>query len=99
MQRPFKELCNNPTVGKHVPTSKLVFESNVLTTKNFPYVCHFVSVLSRFVFLVLFHLDIELHEPEAQVPEADVSRYGFGMLQPNKELQIRFKRRDLPCFL
>ncbi|KAB5584142.1 hypothetical protein PHYPO_G00104020 [Pangasianodon hypophthalmus] len=55
-----------------------------------------IQSIRQFVFLVLFHLDIELHDPEAQVPEGDVIRYGFGMLQPNKELQIRYKRREHP---
>ncbi|KAK3574780.1 hypothetical protein QTP86_018304 [Hemibagrus guttatus] len=58
-----------------------------------------IQSIRQFVFLVLLHLDIELHDPEAQLPEADVSRYGFGMLQPNKELQIRYKRRGHPVFL
>ncbi|XP_053353676.1 prostacyclin synthase-like [Clarias gariepinus] len=53
-----------------------------------------IQSIRQFVFLVLFHLDIKLHDPEAQVPEVDVSRYGFGMLQPNKELQIRYRCRE-----
>ncbi|KAF7711616.1 prostacyclin synthase-like [Silurus meridionalis] len=57
-----------------------------------------IQSIRQFVFMILFHLDIELQDPAAQVPEVDVSRYGFGMLQPNKELQIRYKRREHVLF-
>lgn len=47
----------------------------------------------RFVYLVLSHLELELCDPEAQMPEVNTSRYGFGMLQPEGDLAIRYKPR------
>ncbi|XP_072539219.1 prostacyclin synthase-like [Salminus brasiliensis] len=55
-----------------------------------------IQSIRQFVFLVLSHLDIELSDPEAQVPAVDASRYGFGMLQPIEELPIRYKLRERP---
>uniref|UniRef100_W5L8F7 Prostacyclin synthase n=1 Tax=Astyanax mexicanus TaxID=7994 RepID=W5L8F7_ASTMX len=53
-----------------------------------------VQSIRQFVFLVLSHLNIELSDSEAQVPAVDASRYGFGMVQPIKELPIRYKLRE-----
>uniref|UniRef100_A0A4W4HNG3 Prostacyclin synthase n=1 Tax=Electrophorus electricus TaxID=8005 RepID=A0A4W4HNG3_ELEEL len=58
-----------------------------------------IQSIRQFVFLVLFHLDMKLCDPEAQVPEVDASRYGFGMVQPNTELLIQYKFREQPCVL
>lgn len=41
--------------------------------------------------LTKYHL--ELCDPNAQMPEVNVSRYGFGMLQPEGDLLIRYKPR------
>lgn len=59
-------------------------------------VCHlflncFAACLSRFVFLLLTHLDVELCDPEAKLPAVNPSRYGFGMLQPDGDLQVRYR--------
>ncbi|CAI5687416.1 unnamed protein product [Oreochromis niloticus] len=50
-----------------------------------------VSTIKRFVFLALTHLDLELCDPEAKLPPVNPSRYGFGMLQPDGDLQVRYK--------
>ncbi|CAB1353826.1 unnamed protein product [Coregonus sp. 'balchen'] len=52
-----------------------------------------ISSIRQFVYLVLSHLELELCDPEAQMPEVNTSRYGFGMLQPEGDLAIRYKRR------
>ncbi|XP_020344593.1 prostacyclin synthase isoform X1 [Oncorhynchus kisutch] len=55
---------------------------------------HFaISSIRQFVYLVLSHLELELCDPEAQMPEVNSSRYGFGMLQPEGDLAIRYKPR------
>lgn len=50
-----------------------------------------LSTIKRFVFLTLTHLDLELCDPEAKLPPVNPSRYGFGMLQPDGDLQVRYK--------
>ncbi|XP_029631302.1 prostacyclin synthase [Salmo trutta] len=52
-----------------------------------------ISSIRQFVYLVLSHLELELCDPEAQMPEVNTSRYGFGMLQPEGDLAIRYKPR------
>lgn len=47
----------------------------------------------RFVLLVLTHLDLVMCDPEAKLPPVNPSRYGFGMLQPEKDMQIRYRLR------
>ncbi|KAJ7999211.1 hypothetical protein DPEC_G00213100 [Dallia pectoralis] len=55
---------------------------------------HFaISSIRQFVYLVLTHLDLELCDPEAQMPKVNASRYGFGVLQPEGDLDIRLKPR------
>nr|XP_046239478.1 prostacyclin synthase isoform X2 [Scatophagus argus] len=50
-----------------------------------------VTAIKQFVFLVLTHLDLELCDPEAKLPPVNSSRYGFGMLQPDGDLQVRYR--------
>ncbi|XP_040890960.1 prostacyclin synthase [Toxotes jaculatrix] len=50
-----------------------------------------VTAIKQFVFLLLTHLDMELCDPEAKLPPVNPSRYGFGMLQPDGELQVRYR--------
>ncbi|KAK7916567.1 hypothetical protein WMY93_012328 [Mugilogobius chulae] len=52
-----------------------------------------VFTIKQFVFLVLTHLDLELCDPAATVPPVDPSRFGFGMLQPLGDLQVRCRLR------
>ncbi|XP_062328823.1 prostacyclin synthase-like isoform X1 [Osmerus eperlanus] len=44
-----------------------------------------------FTYLVLAHYDLELCDPEAQLPKADAGRNGFGMLQPDGDVPIRYR--------
>ncbi|CAJ1050629.1 prostacyclin synthase isoform X1 [Xyrichtys novacula] len=59
---------------------------NICVGKDFA-----VSAIKQFVFLFLTHLDLELCDPEAKLPPVNTSRYGFGMLQPDGDLQIRYR--------
>ena len=49
--------------------------------------------LPRFVFLVLTHFDLELITPDVDIPEFDLSRYGFGLMQPEHDVPIRYRVR------
>ncbi|KAJ3603210.1 hypothetical protein NHX12_030953 [Muraenolepis orangiensis] len=48
-------------------------------------------VFGEFVYLIFSHYELELREPDAEMPEVDPSRYGFGMLQPRGDLMIRYR--------
>uniref|UniRef100_A0A3B4WLB5 Prostacyclin synthase n=1 Tax=Seriola lalandi dorsalis TaxID=1841481 RepID=A0A3B4WLB5_SERLL len=50
-----------------------------------------VTAIKQFVFLLLTHLDMEMCDPEAKLPPVNPSRYGFGMLQPDGDLQVRYR--------
>ncbi|XP_054473865.1 prostacyclin synthase isoform X1 [Anoplopoma fimbria] len=50
-----------------------------------------VTAIKQFVFLLLVYLDLEMCDPEAKLPPVNPSRYGFGMLQPDGDLQVRFR--------
>ncbi|XP_005927549.1 prostacyclin synthase isoform X2 [Haplochromis burtoni] len=50
-----------------------------------------ISTIKQFVFLALTHLDLEPCDPEAKLPPVNPSRYGFGMLQPDGDLQVRYR--------
>uniref|UniRef100_A0A8C8LWB7 Prostacyclin synthase n=1 Tax=Oncorhynchus tshawytscha TaxID=74940 RepID=A0A8C8LWB7_ONCTS len=52
-----------------------------------------INSIRQFVYLVLSHLELERCDSEAQMPEVNSSRYGFGMLQPEGDLAIRYKPR------
>ncbi|XP_077386902.1 prostacyclin synthase isoform X2 [Festucalex cinctus] len=60
--------------------------SNACVGKGFA-----VATIKQFVLLMLTHLDLEVCDPEAQVPPVNPNRYGFGMLQPEGDLQIRYR--------
>lgn len=53
----------------------------------------FNTSLCRFVFLVLVHFDLELINPDMEIPEFDLSRYGFGLMQPEHDVPIRYRIR------
>ncbi|MBN3299856.1 PTGIS synthase, partial [Amia calva] len=53
-----------------------------------------ISGIKQFLFMVLTCLDIELCDPEAVIPGMDVSRYGFGMLQPDGDLEIQYRLKN-----
>ncbi|XP_070693198.1 prostacyclin synthase [Pempheris klunzingeri] len=52
-----------------------------------------VTAIKQFVFLLLTQLDLKMCDPEAKLPPVNPSRYGFGMLQPDGDLQIRYRLR------
>ncbi|KAG7494733.1 prostacyclin synthase [Solea senegalensis] len=52
-----------------------------------------IHTIREFVYLMLTHYDLQLCDPNAQMPEVNASRYGFGMLQPEGDLRFRYKPR------
>ncbi|XP_014395144.1 PREDICTED: prostacyclin synthase [Myotis brandtii] len=52
-----------------------------------------ISSMKQFVFLVLAHFDLELVNPNVEIPEFDLSRYGFGLMQPEHDVPIRYRIR------
>ncbi|XP_074867851.1 prostacyclin synthase isoform X2 [Carettochelys insculpta] len=55
---------------------------------------HAVNSIKQFVFLLLTNFDLELKDPEARIPGFDKGRYGFGMLQPEKDIMIRYRLKE-----
>ncbi|KAM9799719.1 prostacyclin synthase-like [Syngnathus typhle] len=51
-----------------------------------------INTIRQFVYLVL-DMDLELCDINAQMPEINTSRYGFGMLQPKGDLLVHMKAR------
>uniref|UniRef100_A0A8C8ZHW9 Prostacyclin synthase n=1 Tax=Prolemur simus TaxID=1328070 RepID=A0A8C8ZHW9_PROSS len=49
--------------------------------------------IKQFVFLVLAHLDLELIDAAVEMPEFDLSRYGFGLMQPEHDVPVRYRMR------
>lgn len=43
--------------------------------------------------LLLTHFDLELGSKDTEVPEFDLSRYGFGLMQPEEDVPIRYRSR------
>ncbi|XP_029287749.1 prostacyclin synthase [Cottoperca gobio] len=60
--------------------------TNICVGKEFA-----VTAIKQFVYLLLTHLDLEMCDPEAKMPPVNPSRYGFGMLQPDGDLQVRYR--------
>ncbi|XP_060041583.1 prostacyclin synthase isoform X2 [Erinaceus europaeus] len=52
-----------------------------------------INSIKQFVVLVLTHFDLELISPDVVVPEFDLSRYGFGLMQPEHDVPIRYRLR------
>uniref|UniRef100_A0A8C8SHD8 Prostacyclin synthase n=1 Tax=Pelusios castaneus TaxID=367368 RepID=A0A8C8SHD8_9SAUR len=52
---------------------------------------HAVNSIKQFVFQLLTNFDLELKDPEARLPGFDKGRYGFGMLQPENDIMVRYK--------
>uniref|UniRef100_A0A8C3VWJ2 Prostacyclin synthase n=1 Tax=Catagonus wagneri TaxID=51154 RepID=A0A8C3VWJ2_9CETA len=52
-----------------------------------------VSSIKQFVFLALARFDLELTSPDMEIPEFDLSRYGFGLMQPERDVPIRYRLR------
>ncbi|CAG06955.1 unnamed protein product, partial [Tetraodon nigroviridis] len=50
-----------------------------------------IATIKQFVFFILTHFDVKKLEPQAQLPPVNPSRYGFGMLQPDGDLQVQYR--------
>ncbi|KAK2862158.1 hypothetical protein Q5P01_001691 [Channa striata] len=53
-----------------------------------------INSIRQFVYTVLTNYELELCDPDAQMPEVNASRYGFGMLQPDGDLLVQYKLRN-----
>ncbi|XP_044024870.1 prostacyclin synthase-like [Siniperca chuatsi] len=53
-----------------------------------------INTIRQFVYMVLTNYDLELSDPNAKMPEVNASRYGFGMLQPEGDLLVRYKPKN-----
>nr|XP_019936217.1 PREDICTED: 7-alpha-hydroxycholest-4-en-3-one 12-alpha-hydroxylase-like [Paralichthys olivaceus] len=51
------------------------------------------SEIKQFVFLMLVYFEMELKNPEEKIPEMDLRRWGFGSMQPDREVQFRYRFR------
>ncbi|NXS42496.1 CP8B1 hydroxylase, partial [Balaeniceps rex] len=49
--------------------------------------------IKQFVFLMLSHYDLELVNGEEEIPAIDVSRWGFGTMQPVHDIRFRYRLR------
>lgn len=43
--------------------------------------------------LLLSHFELRLGSEDTEVPEFDLSRYGFGLMQPEEDVPIRYRVR------
>ncbi|KAF3689825.1 Prostacyclin synthase [Channa argus] len=53
-----------------------------------------INTIRQFVYMVLTKYELELCDPDAQMPEVNAGRYGFGMLQPEGDLLVQYKLRN-----
>ncbi|XP_024125276.1 prostacyclin synthase [Oryzias melastigma] len=53
-----------------------------------------ISTIRQFVYMLLTNYSLELCDPNAQLPEINASRYGFGMLQPEGDLPVRYRQKN-----
>ncbi|XP_062984480.1 prostacyclin synthase-like [Elgaria multicarinata webbii] len=53
-----------------------------------------VNSIKQCVFLLLSSFDLELKDPKAKIPGFDKERYGFGIVQPEKDVIVRYKLKD-----
>lgn len=49
--------------------------------------------LKQFVFLMLTYFDMELTNPNEEIPGIDIRRWGFGSMQPDRDIQFRYRPR------
>uniref|UniRef100_A0AAV2JP08 Cytochrome P450 family 8 subfamily B member 1 n=1 Tax=Knipowitschia caucasica TaxID=637954 RepID=A0AAV2JP08_KNICA len=52
-----------------------------------------INELKQFVFLMLVYFDFELINPEEETPQIDRRRWGFGTMQPDREVKFRYRLR------
>ncbi|XP_042321085.1 prostacyclin synthase [Sceloporus undulatus] len=56
--------------------------------------CFAVNSIKQCVFLLLRYFDLELKDPKIKIPDVDKERYGFGMLQPEMDIIVRYKLKE-----
>ncbi|KAJ8408203.1 hypothetical protein AAFF_G00264310 [Aldrovandia affinis] len=49
--------------------------------------------LKQFIFLMLIYFDFELKDPNEEIPAIDNKRWGFGAMQPTRDIQFRYRLR------
>uniref|UniRef100_A0A3Q3XN09 Prostacyclin synthase n=1 Tax=Mola mola TaxID=94237 RepID=A0A3Q3XN09_MOLML len=54
-----------------------------------------INTIRQFIYMMLTNCDLELCDPKAQMPGVNASRYGFGMLQPDGDMRVRYKHRTV----
>ncbi|TUH55597.1 7-alpha-hydroxycholest-4-en-3-one 12-alpha-hydroxylase [Bagarius yarrelli] len=52
-----------------------------------------INELKQFVFLMLTYFDFELKNPDEEIPDIDVRRWGFGTMQPMRDVPFRYRLR------
>ncbi|XP_009862872.1 PREDICTED: 5-beta-cholestane-3-alpha,7-alpha-diol 12-alpha-hydroxylase [Apaloderma vittatum] len=50
--------------------------------------------MKLFAFLMLSHYDLELVKGEEEIPAIDISRWGFGTMQPVRDVRFRYRLRS-----
>ncbi|XP_058503083.1 5-beta-cholestane-3-alpha,7-alpha-diol 12-alpha-hydroxylase-like [Solea solea] len=50
--------------------------------------------MKQFVFLMLIYFECELKNPDEKIPEIDDGRWGFGSMQPVRDVPFRYRLRD-----
>uniref|UniRef100_K7F411 Cytochrome P450 family 8 subfamily B member 1 n=1 Tax=Pelodiscus sinensis TaxID=13735 RepID=K7F411_PELSI len=51
-----------------------------------------VNEIKLFVFLMVAYYDLELVNEKEEIPPIDVSRWGFGSMQPTHDVQFKYRR-------
>ncbi|XP_035527348.1 5-beta-cholestane-3-alpha,7-alpha-diol 12-alpha-hydroxylase-like [Morone saxatilis] len=49
--------------------------------------------LKQFAFLMLVYFEFELKNPNEKIPEIDFRRWGFGSMQPDRDVPFRYRLR------
>lgn len=49
--------------------------------------------LKQFVFLMLVYFEFELKNPDEEIPQIDFRRWGFGTMQPVRDVPFRYRPR------
>lgn len=52
-----------------------------------------VNEMKLFAFMMLLYFDMELVNKDEDVPLIDKRRYGFGVMQPERDIRFRYRRR------
>lgn len=52
-----------------------------------------INELKQFAFLMLVYFEFELKNPDEKIPEIDFKRWGFGSMQPQKDVPFRYRLR------